>query len=214
MGWLWLSAIGLAAFGLLWLGGVSRTLAMVTAAALLIGGAGYALQQNAALPGSPASPDVRRIDVDPGMVEFRSTIMPTTPADTFTLAAADDRMRSGDTAGAAQILLDAVARQPDNAALWTGLGSALIAHDSGQMSPAARYAFQRAFQLGPGQPGAPFFLGMAFLQGGDLPAAKRAWLQALALAPRDAPYRVLIAERLVMIDQFIAMQAAEASAAR
>lgn len=214
MGWVWLFAIGLAAFGLLWLGGVSRSLGTITAAALLVGGAGYALQQNAALPGSPASPDIRRIAIDPGMVEFRSTIMPTSPADTSTLAAADDRLRGGDTAGAAQILLDAVANDPDNAALWTGLGSALVAHDAGQMSPAARYAFRRAFQFAPDQPGAPFFLGMAFLQGGDLPAAKRAWLQALALSPRDAPYRVLIAERLVMIDRFIAMQAAEASAAR
>ena len=210
MGWMWLLAIGTGAFALLWLGGVSRSLAMLTAAALLVGGAGYALQQNALLAGSPASPDVRRIDVDPGMVAFRSTIMPTTPADSATLAAADDRLRAGDTAGATQILLDAVDRQPDNAALWTGLGGALVAHDSGHMSPAARNAFRRAFQLAPDQPGAPFFLGMAFIQGGDLAAAKRAWIQALALSPRDAPYRVLIAERLVMIDQFFAMQAAEA----
>lgn len=210
MGWVWLFAIGLAAFGLLWLGGVSRSLALLTAATLLIGGAGYALQQNASLGGSPTSPDVRRVEVDPGMVAFRSTIMPTTPADSATLAAADDRLRGGDTAGATKILLDAVARQPDNAALWTGLGGALVAHDAGQMSPAARNAFQRAFQLAPDQPGAPFFLGTAFIQGGDLAAAKRAWLQALALTPRDAPYRILIAERLVMIDQFLAMQAAEA----
>lgn len=212
MGWVWLFAIGLAAFGLLWLGGVSRSLALLTAATLLIGGAGYALQQNASLGGSPTSPDVRRVEVDPGMVAFRSTIMPTTPADSATLAAVDDRLRGGDTAGATKILLDAVARQPDNAALWTGLGGALVAHDAGQMSPAARNAFQRAFQLAPDQPGAPFFLGMAFIQGGDLAAAKRAWLQALALTPRDAPYRILIAERLVMIDQFLAMQAAEARA--
>ena len=212
MGWGWLVAIGLAAFAALWFGGVSRSLFMLTAATLLVGSAGYALQQNAALPGSPASPDIRRIDVDPGLVAFRSTIMPTVPADTATLASADDRLRTGDTAGAAQILLDAVARQPGNAALWTGLGGALVAHDDGQMSPAARHAFGRAFQLGPDQPGPPFFIGMAFVQGGDLAAAKRAWLQALALAPRDAPYRVLIAERLVMIDQFLAMQAAEAAA--
>ncbi len=206
MGWLWLTVIGLVAFGLLWWGGVKRSLATLGGAALLVGAAGYAVQQNASLAGSPVSPDIGRMEVDPGMVAFRSTIMPADPAATATLAAADDRMRAGDTAGAAQLLLDAVARQPGNSALWTGLGSALVAHDAGQMSPAARNAFQRAFQLGPDQPGPPFFLGMAFLQGGDLPAAKRAWLQALALSPRDAPYRVLIAERLVMIDEFLAMQ--------
>jgi hypothetical protein len=43
---------------------------------------------------------------------------------------------------------------------------------------------------------------MALAQSGDLPGAKTAWLRALALSPRDAPYRVDIAERLVIIDQF------------
>ena len=78
MGWVWLFVIGLAAFGLLWWGGVSRSLATLTAAALLVGGAGYALQQNAGLPGSPASPEQRRIEVDPGLVAFRSAILPMT----------------------------------------------------------------------------------------------------------------------------------------
>lgn len=212
MGWVWLFAIGLAAFGLLWLGGVSRLLAMMSAAALLLGGAGYALQQNAALPGSPASPEQRRIEIDPGLVAFRSAIMPTEPAATATLAAADDRLRRGDTAGAVQLLIDAVHDQPGNAALWTGLGSALTFHDAGRLSPAAQNAFRRGNALAPDQPGPAFFLGLAHVQGGDLPAAKRAWLQALALSPRDAPWRVLIAERLVMIDRFVALKAIEPKA--
>lgn len=207
MGWVWLIAIGLGALAILWFGGVTRSAALLVAAVLFIGGAGYAVQQNATLSGSPASPDIRRIDVDPGLVAFRSEIMPTAPAVTSTLAAADDRLRAGDTAAAARLLLDAVERQPRNAALWTGLGSVLAAHDAGQLSPAAQHAFRRGFALAPDQPGPAFFLGLAHVQRGDLPAAKRAWLQALALAPRDAPYRVLIAERLVMVDQFIAMSA-------
>lgn len=212
MGWVWLFVIGLAAFGLLWLGGVSRSLAMLSAAALLVGGAGYGVQQNAALPGSPASSEQRRIDIDPGLVAFRSAIMPTDPEDTATLAAADDRLRGGDTAGAVQLLLDAVARQPDRAALWTGLGSVLTFHDAGRLSPAAYNAFRRGIALAPDLPGPAFFLGLAYLQGGDLAAAKQAWLQALALSPTDAPYRLLIAERLVMIDRLV--QAAAPSPAR
>ncbi len=203
MGWVWLLVIGLAAFGLLWLCGVSRALSMLTAAALLVGGAGYALQQNAALPGSPASPEARRIEIDPGLVVFRSAILPADPADTATLSAADDRLRGGDTAGAVQLLLDATHRRPDSTALWTGLGSALTFHDSGRLSPAAYNAFRRGIALAPKSPGPAFFLGLAFAQGGDLAAAKRAWLEALALSPRDAPYRVLIAERLVMLDRFM-----------
>lgn len=207
MGWIWLFTIGLGAFAMLWFGGVSRSLATLVAATLLVGGAGYALQQNAALPGSPASPDIRRIEVDPGLVAFRSAIMPTAPAESAILATADERLRSGDTAGASQVMLDAIARQPDNAALWTGAGSVLVAHDSGQLSPAARHAFRRAIQLAPNEPGPPFFLGLAQIQANDLSAAKSSWLQALARTPRDVPYRIIIAERLVMLDRFLAIQA-------
>lgn len=205
MGWIWLFLIGLAAFALLRLGDVRRSLFTLVAATLLFGGAGYALQQNAALPGSPASPDVRRIEVDPGLVAFRSAIMPTSPTDTATLAAADDRLRDGDPSTASQILLDAVARQPDNAALWTGVGSVLVAHGGGKMSPAARHAFARAIQLAPNKPGPHFFLGLAQVEGDDLAAAKASWLRALERTPRDAPYRIIIAERLVMLDQILAM---------
>lgn len=207
MGWLWLFAIGIGAFAALWFSGVSRSLATLTAAALLVGGTGYALQQNAFLPGKPVRADVQRIDIDPGLVAFRSAIMPGTADVMAILAAADDAMRRGDTAGAAQTMLDAVNERPADPALWTGLGGALVAHDGGQISPAARYAFRRAFDLAPNQPGPPFFLGLAYVQGGQLAAARQAWIEALALTPRDAPYRVLIAERLVMIDGFIAMQA-------
>ena len=208
MGWVWLFAIGIAAFALLWSRGASRALGTFTAAALLFGGAGYALQNNSSLPGSPARTDIRRIDVDPGLVAFRTAIMPGTAEDSAILATADQQMRQGDTGGAAQIMLEAVERRPDDSALWTGLGSVIVAHDGGQISPAAHFAFRRAFQLAPTEPGPPFFLGMAHVQAGDLAAAKRAWLLALTLTPREAPYRVDIARRLVMIDQFMMMQAA------
>ena len=91
--------------------------------------------------------------------------------------------------------------------MWAGLGTILVAHDGGTLSPAARHAFRRAILLAPNQPGPSFFLGLAQIQANDLPAAKIAWLQALAWTPRDAPYRILIAERLVMLDRFLAMQA-------
>lgn len=206
MGWIWLFAIGLAAFALLRHGGLTRSLFTLVAATLLVGGAGYALQQNAALPGSPASPDVRRIEADPGLVAFRSAIMPTSPADTATLAAADNRLREGNTAGATQILLDAVDRKPDDAALWTGLGSVLVAHGGGKMSPAAQHAFDRARQLAPGDPGPYFFFGLAQIEGAEFAAAKASWLQALERTPSDAPYRIIIAERLVMLDRILAMR--------
>lgn len=194
--------IGVVAFAALRLTGLPRGYGWLTAAALTLGAAGYAAQQRADLPGRPVSAQAQGIEVDPGLVAFRATIMPGTTGDQAALAAADAHLRKGDTTAAVAGLLQAIRAAPRHATLWTGLGGALAAHDGGQLSPAARFAFRRAWELAPGEPGPPFFLGMALAQSGDLTAAKTAWLRALALAPREAPYRIDIAERLVIIDQF------------
>lgn len=207
MGWIWLAATGVAAFAALRLAGAPRALSWLMGAALMLGAAGYALQQRAGLPGHPVAADAQAIEIDPGMVAFRAAILPSTADDERVLAAADVALRGGDTGAAAGIILAAIARRPRDVALWTGLGGALAAHDGGQVSPAARFAFVRAWRLRPRDPGPPFFLGLALVQAGDLTAAKTAWLRALTLAPRDAPFRIDIAERLVMLDEFEKMAA-------
>lgn len=209
MGWVTMAAIAVVAFALLRLIGLPRGYGRFVVIALAIGAIGYAVQQRAVLPGHPVTAQARAIDVDPGMVAFRSMILPGTADSRATLAQADAEIRQGDSAVAVARLLEAIRRKPRDAALWTGLGSALTAHGGGQMSPAARFAFQRAWQIAPREPGPPFFLGLALVQSGDLAAAKVAWLRALALAPRNAPYRVDIAERLVVIDDFQAMMAGQ-----
>lgn len=207
MGWVALAAIGAAAMAVFLAWRSARGVWMVFAAALFLGASGYALQQRASLPGHPVAPDAEAIEVDPGLVAFRSAIMPASAIDTATLAGADERLRAGAPRQAVQALLKALDRRPDDAVLWTGLGSAIAAHDGAQMSPAALFAFRRAVSLAPDAPGPPFFLGLAYVQAGELGPAKIAWLRALALAPRNARYRVDIAERLVMIDEFAAMAA-------
>lgn len=207
MGWLWLCVIGGAAGLFLWRAGVVRAAREFVGAALLLGAAGYAWQQHATLTGHTVKADTEKIDVDPGMVAFRDVIMPGLPGDSATLATADDQLRRGDAGAAARGLLDVIGREPNDAALWAGLGSAIAARDGGHVSPAAQYAFRRALSLAPTQPGPPFFLGLAYIQTGEFGAAKQAWLQALALSPRSAPYRMDIAERLAMIDEFQAMSA-------
>lgn len=208
MGWLWLIMIGGLVFLGLWRFGAGRERAWLTGAALAIGAAGYAWQQRAFMPGHPVKANVAAVEIDPGLVAFRSAIM---PGDEAVLAAADDKLRVGDSSAASRVILDEIAKRPNDAALWAGLGSAIAAHDGGQVSPAALFAFQKAVRLAPNSPGPSFMLGLAEIQAGQMGEAKVAWIRALSLAPRDAPYRVDIAERLVMIDQFIAMQAGEAA---
>ena len=207
MGWVSLVVLGVVAIIGLRLAGLPRAIGWFAGAALMLGATGYALQGRAALAGHPVAANATGIEVDPGMIAFRTMISPGTADDVRVLAAADGHLRAGNTGAAVQAILDGIALRPRDAALWTGLGGALAAHDGGEVSPAARFAFVRAWRLAPREPGPPFFLGLALVQSGDLPAAKTAWLRALALAPRDAPYRVDIAERLVLLDQFEAMAA-------
>lgn len=201
MGWLLAAGLGCTALGLLWLGGVARSLWTFVASALMMGAAGYAWQQHATLPGHPVAANARVIEVQDGFVTFRQTIMPGKPGDDRILAAADDRLRAGDSEGAAGAILAAIDADPGNAALWTGLGTALAAHDGGQVSPSAQFAFRRAQTLAPNDPAPPFFLGLAYAQGNDLASAKAAWQRALALTPANAPYRSVIADQLTGIDE-------------
>ena len=205
MGWVALAAIGAAAFAALRLLGVSRAFGTMSAAALMLGSACYALQWLAALPGHPVRATDEAIDVDPGMAEFRQAILPASAEVQAALASADAQLRAGDSEAAVRGLIEATRRAPRDVALWAALGGAFAAHDGGQVSPAAQLAFRRAVRLAPNAPGPPFFLGLALVQAGDLPTAKIAWLRALALTPPGAPTRLDLAERLALLDQFQAM---------
>ena len=72
------------------------------------------------------------------------------------------------------------------------------------MSPPAAFAFQQAMRLSPRHPAPLFFLGAAYVRAGDFPAGQAAWHQALALTPPKASYHDEIAERVALIDRFIA----------
>lgn len=200
MTWLVVLAIGGAAIAAYWLSGAARGLWMFVAAMLMLGATGYALQGRPALPGHPVTSAARAIEVQDAYVSFRAAIMPGKPGDDRIFAAADDQLRAGDTAAAGRVMLDAIAASPDDAALWTGLGTVLVAHDEGQLSPAAQFAFRRAMTLAPSEPGPPFFFGLAYTRV-SLPAAKSYWERALAVTPADAPYRSVLADQIAEIDK-------------
>ena len=206
-----LLAVGLVAASVLWAMGVARRLWTIAGAALMLGAAGFALQSQAHQPGKPTEADVTPISVDPGMIAFRELVFAPSREDSLALATADARLRSGDAHAAAEGLRAEIALRPSNAVLWSGLGYAIALHD-GAVSPAAKFAFRRAVTLAPRAPGPTFFLGMAYVDSGDFAAARPAWAYALAVTPKDAPYRADIADRLAAVDQFLRMSAAQRAA--
>jgi cytochrome c-type biogenesis protein CcmH/NrfG len=105
------------------------------------------------------------------------------------------------------IMLAGVRKYPQDAALWTGLGLKLAEKDGDIISPASKFAFDRAMALAPQHPGPPYFLGVAYLQAGNVRSALPMWSKALQLTPENASYHNKIAGSLYFLERAILEQA-------
>jgi cytochrome c-type biogenesis protein CcmH len=198
MGWLVLGALIALSFGALRLLGVRGAPLTASAAALLLGGAGYALQGRPALPGAPTHSDERR-DVLP-LTDARHAFFGNfTPAESW-LGLSEGLARAGNSEDAVNILQNAVQRYPGDPQLWIGLGNALVDHARG-LTPPAQLAYERAAALAPGHPAAPFFYGLALARSGDRAAAVEIWKRILATAPKDASWRPLVEQGVEALSQ-------------
>lgn len=208
-GWLILTALLVGSFALLALARVAKPLWGFVGAALMLGAAGYAWQGHPELPGTPRTAGRATEPVDIAADDLRDAIWGRFTYDYAYAVAADGLARAGATRAAVNAVLGGLQGNPDSARLWTRLGSAILAHDGGRvLSPAAKLAFAQGIARAPDHPGPYFYYGMALVQTGDLPGAKRAWLAALKRSRPDAPYRVDLATRLVLLDRLMAMRPA------
>jgi cytochrome c-type biogenesis protein CcmH len=189
MGWLILLLLIAASLGALRLLRVRGGLLTASAAALLLGGAGYALQGRPELPGSPAQGS-EVADIFP-LTEARHAFYGNfTPAESW-LRMSEALARDGKSEDAIGLLQNAVRRYPGDPQLWIGLGNALVDHARG-LTPPGELAYQRAADLAPNYPGPHFFYGLALARSGDREGALREWRQILATAPKDASWRPLV----------------------
>eukprot|EP01037_Dinobryon_pediforme_P031726 gene31726-36351_t len=202
-GWIELALIGVAVAVVLWLSGVARQLWTLAGAALMLGAAGYALQQHAGLGEHLAVADTAPVLVAPEIGELRDAMLGRFTGDGAYLMASDALMRAGSRRTGTNVVLLGLNHYPRSLTLWTGLGTALTQHDSA-MSPAARLAFAQATRLAPDHPAPPFFEGLAYANTGDYRAARPYWARALQLCPRGASYRRTIALDLATLDMILA----------
>ena len=189
MGWLILVVLIAASLALLWRSGVRGGLLTASAAALLLGASGYALQGSPGAPGVPAQGDEGR-DVLPLTDARHAFFGHFTPAESW-LRISEALARNGKSEDAVGILQNAVKRYPGDPQLWIGLGNALVDHAHG-LTPAAELAYRRAAELVPGHPAAPFFYGLALARSGDRQAAVGIWQRILKTAPAKAEWRPLV----------------------
>jgi len=204
MGWLILLFLVGASLALLWLLGLRGGLLTASAAALLIGASGYALQGQPGMAGASAQGGEEH-DVFP-LTEARHAFFGNfAPAESW-LRISEALARDGKSEDAVGILQNAVRRYPGDPQLWIGLGNALVDHSRG-LTPPAELAYRRAAQLVPGHPAAPFFYGLAMARSGDRQGAVTVWQDILKTAPKDAEWRPLV-------EQGIAALSTRPSAAR
>ena len=189
MGWLILVLLIVLSLGGLWLLRVRGGVLTASAAALLLGGSGYALQGRPDLPGSPASSN-EAAEFFPLAQARHAFFGNFTPAETW-LTMSEALARDGKSEDAVNVLQNAVKRYPGDPQLWIGLGNALVDHAHG-LTPPAELAYRRAEALVPGHPAAPFFYGLALARSGDSQAAVAIWKGILAKAPPNADWRPLV----------------------
>ncbi len=178
----------------------------ITAAALLFGLAGYAIQAHPGVAGAPKAPVENQRAADAELSRQRQALGDKFGQGQSWLVVSDALARAGQFRAAADFLGNAVHEHPDDPDLWVALGNALIGHSDGLVTPAAKFAFRRAAQLDPEHPGPPFFMGLALAQSGHLVEARGLWADVMTRLPADSPFRTELAGRLVQLDAAIAAE--------
>ena len=206
-GWLIAAAFAFCLMALLIaVGRIPRMSWELTAAAVLLGLAGYAWQGSPGFPGQPkmasASTDSGKFDEQ--LAERRRGMAERYGKAGQWLMLSDGLGRQGKTKEAANVLLAGLKQTPNDPNLWLGLGNALIAHAGGVVSPSADFAYRRAMTLDPDAPAPPYFYGLALVRAGQLQAAKELWAPLAARAPEGSEIKAELELSIARIDAMLA----------
>ncbi len=204
MGWVIVITLALLLLAaMLLIGRLPRTAWEMTAAALLLGLAGYAWQGNPALRGSPRVAEKAVVPFDEDMAKQRRGLADRYGPAAQWLVMSDGYGRRGQTKEAANVLLSGLKQTPGDANLWLGIGNALVAHGGGMLSPGADYAYRQAARLAPEAPAPRYFYGLALAQAGQLQAARDQWAPLAASAPDDSEIKGQLEANIARIDAML-----------
>lgn len=204
-GWLAIGALALTAFAAaVLLLRLPREGMALFGAVLLAGLAGYAWQGSPGQSAAPKVADTARSNQGEAMVEGRAALFEGVAPPAPYLVTSDAFARRGQFADAASLLQQGLVDNPRDLQGWLALGLALVGHADGFVTPAAVQAFGRAKAIDPEHPGAEYFLGFAYLQSGEIVAARQIWADLVERSPEDAPWREGLAAEVVRLDDMIA----------
>ncbi len=201
IGWLLLAIMALVLFGVIaWRVRFDRGLLMLLGAAIAVAAAGYSWQGRPAAVGHPAENAEPQKPSETAFADERAQWMDSVGPEAQVLDTADVFIRSGAPDYAVGVVRGALDKAPKSPILWLGLANALVHYADGQVTPAAYFAFTRATQLWPHHPAPPYFLGLAEALSGNIDGAIVHWRRLLEDSPADAPWRPLVAKKLMLLE--------------
>jgi tetratricopeptide (TPR) repeat protein len=201
MGWLPIFVMAAAVLLTLYLWAGFRSAGLqLLGAALLVGIAGYAWRGSPDLEGKPTPPKAEQRQPDSVFALERNRILDRFGSDAQILDAADAMHRNGLDAYGIALVRGALAKRPNSAALWIGMGNAMALYAGGFVTPAAELAFRRAAALAPDSPAPAYFWGLAYAQSGQFEQARVVWSRLLGQTPADAPWRRDIEQKLAILE--------------
>lgn len=204
-GWLAVGALTLAAFALAVLVlKLPREGMTLFGAVLVFGLAGYAWQGSPGQASAPKAESIKQSNQGADMVEGRAALFDRTTPPPDYLVTSDAFARNGRFGDAAGLLQRGLSDNPGDLESWLALGLALVGHADGFVTPAAVQAFARAKAIDPDHPGAEYYLGYAYLQSGEIVAARKVWAGLVERSPADAPWREGLAAQVARLDDMIA----------
>lgn len=189
-GWIIAILLSLATLaGLVVLGKLPRPTWEAVAAAVILALAGYAYQGRPAVPSAPSAVSKSKGEDAKMLILIRSEMDRTFSSARPYLILSDAYARDGDYQLAAAYINSGIRKNPKNADLWAGLGLQLLLAGDGQMSPPAKFAFDRARSLSPRQPAPDYFMGLTAVFEGRSDEALSLWRGLIERAPKDAKWK-------------------------
>ncbi|MGB7404482.1 MAG: tetratricopeptide repeat protein [Pacificimonas sp.] len=170
-------------------------------AIILLGGGGYLIAGRPDLAAKPTPPVEAPAGNEAALATAQQVLLQN-PNDTAAWARFSDALiADGRSAEAVEGLRLATRALPENAELWVQLGSALMAHAEGVITPAARLAFGRASAVQPNHPAPPYFLGLSELQSGNPGEALAIWQDLQTRTPDDAPWAAELTSKIAAAER-------------
>ena len=203
-GWFIAFALAIGAFAVLLIARIPRNAREISAAALLLGLAGYAWQGHPAEPGAPRiAKDNAADNFDEKLVEQRRGLAERYGPAAQWMVMSDAFGRAGKTKDSANILLSGLRQSPEDPNLWLGLGNALLNHGDGVLSPGAQFAYRRAMALDPEGPAPRYFYGLALARNGQLQGARDLWAPLASSAPDGSEVKKELQANIARIDAML-----------